>query len=287
MENDPAFSVALDRIKKVLDEFEINLSAFVVGKDLEEETNVINIKKFIEDGNEIGNHSYSHYQNFGALNYKDIKNEIKKTDEIILTKLNTKSIGFIAPGWNTSNKVLRVLNELGYSYDHSLFSSPVLLLGLFKMVINYFKVLIFKFQKPKTYRLIDVFKRLDYFHMFLGKTKPFRSRDSYYKKSETHDGVMIYPIPSRFKLSYWFTLEFVLPKKIVDFIFKFIVNNSSFFYILIHPTDFLDSEDIKNINGAHSLERMEKDVNLKIARFIERIEYLEKQKFEFKTFSEI
>ena len=76
-------------------------------------------------------------------------------------------------------------------------------------------------------------------------------------------------------------------KKIVDFIFKFIVNNSSFFYILIHPSDFLDSEDIKNINGAHSLERIEKDVNLKIERFVERIKYLEEQNFTFKTFSEI
>ena len=84
LENDPAFSVALNRIQSTLDKFKIPCSVFVVGKDLENNANVKSLKKFIDSGNEVGNHSFSHFQNFGTLKYKEIKEEIKKTDEIIL-----------------------------------------------------------------------------------------------------------------------------------------------------------------------------------------------------------
>ena len=68
-----------------------------MGKDLENNANVKSLKKFIDSGNEVGSHSFSHFQNFGTLKYKEIKEEIKKTDEIIFEKLNKKPIGFIAP----------------------------------------------------------------------------------------------------------------------------------------------------------------------------------------------
>ena len=66
-------------------------------------------------------------------------------------------------------------------------------------------------------------------------------------------------------------MEFTLPKKIVDFIFKINVQNSDFFYVLIHPADFLDSNSFEHIEGSHSLERIDKDYGLKNQRFIEKV----------------
>ena len=73
-------------------------------------------------------------------------------------------------------------------------------------------------------------------------------------------------------------------RDIRDFIFKINVQNSDFFYVLIHPADFLDSNDLKHIEGSHSLERIDKDYGLKNQRFIERLELLIKSGFTFTTF---
>ena len=123
--------------------------------------------------------------------------------------------------------------------------------------------------------------------MFFGSTKPYNSINHNYSKKlsfNSKKGIRVFPIPTKFRIPYWFTLEFTLPKKIVDFIFKINVQNSDFFYVLIHPADFLDSNDLKHIEGSHSLERIDKDYGLKNQRFIERLELLIKSGFTFTTF---
>ena len=48
MKNDPAFKIIIPRIEKILDKYNAKMSAFVIGKDLEEDFNIEILKGLIE-----------------------------------------------------------------------------------------------------------------------------------------------------------------------------------------------------------------------------------------------
>ncbi len=68
------------QIIDILQEYSIKATFFVTGENAEKEPNLI--KEIIANGNEIGNHSYSHKSLFLKF-YKEIETEIKKTDSIL------------------------------------------------------------------------------------------------------------------------------------------------------------------------------------------------------------
>ena len=83
LENDPTFNVVFKRIESIVDKYNIKISIFVIGKDLENKKNLNYVKEWFNKGHEIGNHTYTHPINFGYLDKKQIYEEIKKTDDLI------------------------------------------------------------------------------------------------------------------------------------------------------------------------------------------------------------
>ena len=164
MENDPAFKIAIPRIEKILDKYNAKMSAFVIGKDLEVDSNVEVLKELIHRGHEIGNHSYSHYQNFAFLSDDVQAREIEETHNLIKKKLSYESKGFIAPGWNSNSFTIKKLVDLNYLYDHSLAPSPLMFLAMLKMLLNY--VLNYLTKVANTYKIKDLFSRKDYARCF-------------------------------------------------------------------------------------------------------------------------
>ncbi len=282
LKNDPAFTKAIPRIEEILDKFRAKMSVFVIGKDLHEESNVIILQKLINNGHEIGNHTFSHFQNFGFLD-KDIQSfEIEETHRLINKKLNYVSKGFIAPGWNSSNFTIKKLVDLGYSYDHSLAPTPFMLLAIIKLWLNNIYSYFLRENLAKTYNLKDLFLRKDYLRMFFGREKPYYVKDSYTKSKKKK--LWVIPLPTKYKLSYWLTLEYVFPKRLVDFIFNFVSKKCDQFYLLIHPADFLDYRDVKDFTQKPNLERMEVLIEEKINIFEKRLKELTDKGFEVKTF---
>ncbi len=282
LKNDPAFSIALPRIEKILDKYNAKMSIFVIGKDLLEDTNVQVLKNFIKKGHEIGNHTYSHFQNFSFLTNKEQSHEIEQTHKLIKEKLNYDSRGFIAPGWNSNNFTIKKLVELDYCYDHSLAPTPFMLLGLIKMLINSLLNLILNKKIEVTYKISELFSRKDYLRMFVGREKPYQVKDSY-RISRTKK-LWVVPLPTKYKISYWLTLEYVFPKFLVNFIFKFVTKYSNQFYLLVHPADFLDNADLKNLKIKPNLERLDVEIVKKLNIFEKRLKYLIDNDYEVKTF---
>ena len=66
------------------------------------------IKKWFEDGHEIGNHSWSHPVNFGELSQSEIKEEIFKTEQIILKTIRIRNS--VASICLTSSNQLIIMN---------------------------------------------------------------------------------------------------------------------------------------------------------------------------------
>ena len=48
LKNDPAFTIALPRIEKILDKYKAKMSIFVIGQDLHEDSNIEVLKSLIK-----------------------------------------------------------------------------------------------------------------------------------------------------------------------------------------------------------------------------------------------
>jgi len=123
------FSSGIDNFLKLLDEFNIKATFFVVGKDLLHQQNIETLFKVVESGHEIANHSMNHIQDFRLLDKKQKTEEIQKSEELIFEKINKRTVGFRTPGWNISDDVIDILKSRNYLYDSSIFPSflnPVL-----------------------------------------------------------------------------------------------------------------------------------------------------------------
>ena len=117
-ENDIIIEKSIPRILKLLNSYNIKSTFFVLGPDVENQTELY--KKIIKEGHEIGNHTYSHFHDLKKGQTRKIKEEIKKSHDIIQDKLKVTPIGFRAPNYSFSKKLIPLLKKAGYIYDSSI-----------------------------------------------------------------------------------------------------------------------------------------------------------------------
>ena len=85
--DDKAFSNGIRRIIKTIQKYNIPVTFFIVGKDLENKKNFEIIKRLSDNDNvEIANHTYNHLFNFGSRNKSIIYNEIYKSSILMIDK---------------------------------------------------------------------------------------------------------------------------------------------------------------------------------------------------------
>ncbi|QDU56086.1 polysaccharide deacetylase family protein [Aeoliella mucimassa] len=114
-----------DRIGAVLSEFDLDITLFVVGKDLEDEANREAVAGLAAEGHEIANHSYWHYPWLDQLEPELLEQEIADTEIAIEALTGVRPVGFRAPGFSGSPEVLSVLASRGYRYDASTFPTII------------------------------------------------------------------------------------------------------------------------------------------------------------------
>ena len=113
------FDIFIPHILKVLDELNLKITFFIVGKDTENESNKKYLRMITERGHEVGNHSYYHESWLQTYSYDKIENEIINAEKAILSATGQKPIGFRGPGFSWSKDLLKVLESRGYHYDAS------------------------------------------------------------------------------------------------------------------------------------------------------------------------
>jgi peptidoglycan/xylan/chitin deacetylase (PgdA/CDA1 family) len=118
---------ALPRFEELFAEAEVPATFFVVGRELErsEEAQAI-LRRMVEAGHELGNHTYTHPYDLGALPEQVIDAEIRRAHGLIVDLVGEEHAprGFRKPGYLANAKILRVLANHGYRYDSSMFPSP-------------------------------------------------------------------------------------------------------------------------------------------------------------------
>ncbi len=251
---DKAFTSGIERILKISDKYNLPITFFLVGKDLENKKNFEIIRKLSDNDNiEIANHSYNHLFNFGSRNEETIYNEIYKSHEIIYKCTGQESKGFISPTWSISNNVIKSLIKLNYDYDTSYFQSIFIYPAVLKI---FFSHLI----KGKFSKSLNILNRRDYLIPFNRRSKPFflNSRMQIVP-NKSEESILEFPMPTinQFYPPIWHTLGYMFGWKFLKKNLSKILSTENPFFYLIHPADFLDNQDLDpRFNLA--LERMDK-----------------------------
>ena len=122
----PSFlETAGPRILEFFEQHEIKPTIFVVGRDLESDTNLRVVKRFVEAGFEIGNHTYNHRSDFHGLDDTLLSQEVLACENVVAKKTGGKPVGFRGPSFQVSDKIAEVLIKAGYRYDASSYPTSI------------------------------------------------------------------------------------------------------------------------------------------------------------------
>jgi len=122
--NDPVYDEALPRFIQLFEKFNVHSDFFVVGRDMELDWKRNLIRKALDSGHEIGNHSYHHLLGLTLLDEDNIRTEILASQAILKACIGRWPQKFRSPGYDINGKVLRILSEFHIKIDQSLFPTP-------------------------------------------------------------------------------------------------------------------------------------------------------------------
>ena len=109
---------ALTNALTLLNESDVKAIIFVVGKNIEQNVPLQKLlEHFIKDGHSIGNHSYSHAEDFHHWGKEAQIQDIQVADRVIREYLNYQPMYFRGPGYSSNHTIQRSLLKLGYLYD--------------------------------------------------------------------------------------------------------------------------------------------------------------------------
>ena len=111
--------IVVPRILDVLEDLNLSITFFIVGKDATLEKNRDALKLIADAGHEIGNHSLNHEPWLHLYSPEEIEREIIDAQEAIRAATGIQPIGFRGPGYSVSKNTIETLCKLGYIYDAS------------------------------------------------------------------------------------------------------------------------------------------------------------------------
>jgi hypothetical protein len=102
-----------------LDALGLRITFFLVGQDAALERNHAALRRIVERGHEVGNHSFLHEQWMHLRPRQRIRDEIAEAAAAIAAATGERPAGYRGPGFAWNADVLDVLEEAGYLYDAS------------------------------------------------------------------------------------------------------------------------------------------------------------------------
>lgn len=227
-------SLVVPRILDCLDRQGIRATFFIVGRDAANPDNARALRSIADAGHEIANHSFEHEPWMPTLNDFKLAEDFNRSEQAIEAATGQRPRGFRGPGFCTSSRIRDVLRLRGYSYDASLlptFLGPV--------ARFYFQIVS---QLPRGER--D--KRSLLYGGFSNGTLPLHP-------FEVRPGLMEVPVTTMpvvrtpIHLSYLLFLakrSEALARLYWGTAVSLCRLNNSGPSLLLHPTDFLDLEDV-------------------------------------------
>lgn len=270
---DPSFFEIADRFMDLSKKYGFKYSIYIIGKDLEKQENRDAVRSWFDLGHEIGNHSWSHRIDLGALPKKEIQDEVGRAHELISSAIGDKVNGFIAPAWSTSSDLLQTLIDFEYNYDTSSFPSWLMFPALTKLSMNF----------KGDSRQKHIWKRKDLGYCLRGGRLPYQSCGDLFGKTTTSidfreaskpKDIVVLPIPTnKMRMACWHTTGFVFGWDFHKRLLRSCLKSNDFFYYLMHPADLMGSQDLDSSRNAH-FERMGVSLEEKFKRLEECIQII-------------
>ena len=118
--------LAIDRMIDVLRSLDLPITVFLVGRDLQCESDAAAIARLDELPSwEPANHSMNHLPWLHTMSPEQIEREVEQTESLIVSRLGRRPVGFRGPGFSCPAEVLRILARRGYRYDASVFPTSL------------------------------------------------------------------------------------------------------------------------------------------------------------------
>lgn len=111
-----AGEVGAPRLLRLFDKYKLRTSWFVPGHSIETFPN--QMRAVADAGHEIGAHGYSH-ENPVAMSAQQERDVLAKSIDLIEKLCGRRPRGYVAPWWEMSEHTAALLQENGFSYDHS------------------------------------------------------------------------------------------------------------------------------------------------------------------------
>jgi peptidoglycan/xylan/chitin deacetylase (PgdA/CDA1 family) len=223
---DPTYRQVMDRFLRLGDQFGFRYSMYAIGRDLEDPAACARLRELHRAGHEIGNHTWNHYTDLGALPPAEMRDEIVRTHDRLVQEAGITPRGFVAPAWSYSTPMLRLLGELGYRYDMSPFPSLLYYPFVFKNALNHLG------HGEKFRRVLN---RRDWMLPLTGSREPFQ-----------REGVTVMPVPTTpgpLGMAVWHTTGFLLGWDRHFAMLRAAIRARKFFYYVVHPADLTCDED--------------------------------------------
>jgi hypothetical protein len=126
---DPVYGAALQRFGELCRRLGLRGTAFCVGASLGRPGAAAGAAALAREGHEIANHSLSHDYALSRRSHAEIAAEVRGGAEAIARATGRAPLGFRAPGYTLSPRLVEVLAAEGYRYDSSAFPAPPYYLG--------------------------------------------------------------------------------------------------------------------------------------------------------------
>jgi peptidoglycan/xylan/chitin deacetylase (PgdA/CDA1 family) len=121
---DPAvYRTALPRLLAAFKRHGVRATFFVVGRDAQ--AHGAEIAALVHEGHEVASHSMTHPMPLARLPIHRLHAELYDSKRALAAAAGAEVVGFRAPNWDVSERVLEALAGAGYKYDASIF--PTLL----------------------------------------------------------------------------------------------------------------------------------------------------------------
>ena len=281
----------IPHILKTLNELNLKITFFIVGKDASLEKNKDALQLIVDSGHEVGNHSFHHESWLHLYSKEKIKDELKMAEEYIEKVTGKKPNGFRGPGFSWSYNLLETLSECGYSYDAS--TLPTFIGPLAR--IYYFKTAnLTKEEKEDRKKLFGKF------------SDGFRPLKPYVWNLNSNNKILELPVSTipiikiPFHLSYLIYLNNLSPFLMNTYLetaiklCRFTRTEPSF---LLHPLDLIGSDQVKVLEFFPGMGVKSKDKVLLFVKIINKLQnnfhlvnmnfyakkYLEKEKIKQKN----
>jgi len=106
-------STITPKVLDLLEEFEVKATFFLIGKNIRGNEQLV--KRIVDEGHLIGNHSFSHSRFFGFLSTKKILRELEETNQLIEEIVGMKSSIFRPPFGVTNPNIAKAVRTLDYT----------------------------------------------------------------------------------------------------------------------------------------------------------------------------